>query len=76
MPRITNRAWKRDGSIKTNPHATYDFSFYLYAERKSDHGQFSVVSRISCGQVEVGEVHDVVVLLALLVEEPERKAND
>ncbi len=39
-------------------------------KRKGDHGQLAVISGIAYGQVEVGEVDDVVVLLALLVEEP------
>ena len=42
----------------------------LDAQGQGDHGQFSVVPRVSGGQVEVGEVHHVVVLLALFVEEP------
>jgi hypothetical protein len=39
-------------------------------KREGDHGQLAVISGIANGQVEVGEVDDVVVLLALLVEEP------
>ena len=40
-------------------------------QRQGDHGQLSVVSGVSSGQIKVGEVHDVVVFVALFVEESE-----